>query len=288
MKTIINNFLKFVKKPNDEQFDLTTKGKLKLTSTLFLAELLATSILLPLIYAIDKVFPLKTDAYDPSFTLIFTFIAVVLIIPFIEELIFRYILRYKGIVSSLASREGWDKRFPIITYISAIAFGLVHIFNYTNSDLFFYLLAPIIISSQLIGGFIMAYIRVRINFIWGFYYHATWNLIFAIILPSVMFYIHPEVLKEETANYNIEIVEKPFYKNSDGLAIQLENVNNKIYKIESSQYTAQLLLDTLYGKKKYYVNDALIFIKFNSPNGISKDEFLKVLQKEYDIHKNTN
>ena len=53
------------------------------------------------------------------------------------------------------SRDYWDKVFPYLVYILSIAFGIFHVSNFDNSGTLFYVLAPILILSQLIGGFVL-------------------------------------------------------------------------------------------------------------------------------------
>jgi hypothetical protein len=43
------------------------------------------------------------------------------------------------------------------------------------------------------------------------------------------------------------------------------------------------LIDYIYGKEKFRTDEGLIDIDFESEKGISKEEFLKILQKKYDV-----
>jgi hypothetical protein len=52
------------------------------------------------------------------------------------------------------------------------------------------------------------------------------------------------------------------------------------------QYSFQHFLDSLYQGNKYQINDAFIKMKFNSQKGVTKEEFVKILKKEYDIESN--
>lgn len=69
----------------------------------------------------------------------------------------------------IISRGFWDRIFPYLVYCLALIFGLLHVTNYANSDLLFYVFAPLLVISQLIGGFVMSYLRVRLNFWWAVY-----------------------------------------------------------------------------------------------------------------------
>ena len=68
-----------------------------------------------------------------------------------------------------------------IVYFTAITFGLIHIFNYENIGNFWWL-TPILILPQLIGGFTLGYLRLKLGFVWGFFGHALYNCIFVIPL----------------------------------------------------------------------------------------------------------
>lgn len=187
-KSIPNDFFKFLRKPNDQQIHLSTKNRFSLIFKLLILELLFTLIIvLPINYLIDEFITIKTPSLDYHFNTIYAIILLmVLIAPFLEEIMFRSILRYHSFFAKKISREKWNRYFPFLVYAMSIAFGLVHASNYYNDSLFFYLLSPLILLSQLSGGFILSYIRVRINFYYGFIYHASWNLIAALIIPSIL------------------------------------------------------------------------------------------------------
>jgi membrane protease YdiL (CAAX protease family) len=113
------------------------------------------------------------------------FISIVILIPFIEELIFRYFLRYERLRIWRISLYQWNKIFPILVYIFVICFGLIHITNFSNNSKWFYVLSPLIVISQLLSGIIITYIRVRLNFMSGVFYHWIWNFTFVIAIPEI-------------------------------------------------------------------------------------------------------
>lgn len=165
-------------------------------------------------------------------------------------------------------------------YFTSIIFGFVHLSNYENESKAFYILAPIIIASQMIGGFILAFIRVRFNLYWSMLYHFLWNLfilIFVVLVYSLSDY------NEKTENYSISFSSKSYYEKEKGRSIKVDSTNGKIYKIDISQYSFQHALDTLYQKDKYYIDDSFIELKFHSEKGVTKEEFLEILRKEHDI-----
>lgn len=285
IKNTLTDLLHFLKKPNDKQVNLSAKQKIKFLLILLFAELLITFvIILPLDSGINELILIKTDKFDyKTDTFSSTFLFFVLIIPFLEEVFFRYFLRYKGIKSRIISRKNWDVIFPYLVYLFTVSFGFIHVSNYLNTDIVFYLISPLLIFSQLFGGLIITYIRVRSNFLMGIYYHCIWNFIFAIAIP-VLEYQFSKPYTEKTEKYNISIIEKPFFNKEEEQTIKIDSMKNIIKKIEVKQYSLQSVLDTLSNKNKYYVDDILIDLSYNSKNGISKEEFIKILRKEYEIN----
>lgn len=113
----------------------------------------------------------------------------VLLIPFIEELIFRGPLRYErnplmGIANWFASSQAdkdrqhawWDRNYKWIFYGTAAIFALVHLTNFEYTPLLL-LLSPVLVGAQFIVGLLVGWLRVRFRFLWGFLLHALHNFI---------------------------------------------------------------------------------------------------------------
>src|SRR5699024_5108010 len=86
------------------------------------------------------------------------FFLTVIIIPFIEEIIFRLFLRFRRnyflqiIISLFPQTKNpvsifWNKKFGYIFYLSAIVFAFIHITNYDSNDNIIYLI-PILVLPQ--------------------------------------------------------------------------------------------------------------------------------------------
>ena len=148
----------------------------------------------------------KLDLHKKSITSAI-FIAVVLA-PVFEEIGFRLILRRNFPIKYIFSQKLWDKIFPFLVYASSVIFGFVHLTNYTNDGFWFYVFSPIIIASQLIGGFVIVFIRVRYNFFYGMLYHSLWNA--SLIFPLIFINNFSSSYQEKTEKYSIEISEKYF------------------------------------------------------------------------------
>ena len=285
VKTIILDLFKFIRKPEDSQIKLNLKNKFCFILILLILELTITYlIILPVIDAIDEILKIEEERINYSFeTFRAQIFLYILLVPLVEELIFRYILRYKKIYKRFLSKEKWYKIFPILVYFLAISFGLFHLTNYTNNSSLFYILAPVIVLSQLFGSFIITFIRVRLNFFSGVVYHWIWNFIAVIIIPLIYFSLDKPI-KESNNTYSIAIEEKLFFEKNKPQYIKIDSSNGKILKIDAQQYSIQHILDTIYAKGKYNVEDEIINIKFNSKkNGISKEDLLQALQKDYNI-----
>ena len=279
----ISALLQFIKKPDNVQIEFSSKRKFHFISNLLIIEIIFFLVLvLPLNYLAEKFITLKpSDAFE-NLTWFQAVFLMVIFAPLSEEFIFRYALRYKKLFSHLINREKWNRIFPFLVYISSIIFGFVHLDNYVNDSWKFYALSPFIVASQLSGGLILSYIRVRLNIFYNMLYHALWNLLFGISIPCIML-LFTSPFAEKTQDYDIRIEQKAFINDNEPVLSETKIVDDRIYSIETRQYSLQSLLDHLYRKDQFTTDEGLMNIHFKSEKGISKDEFLKILQKEYEI-----
>lgn len=74
-------------------------------------------------------------------------------------------------------RQKWSRNFGWVYYISAMLFGLMHIFNVAGLDLTVLSLAPIITFQQITLGFFNGYVRMRYGFAQAIAQHALFNLV---------------------------------------------------------------------------------------------------------------
>lgn len=285
IKEISIDFINFIKHPKDFQFQLKFKDKIKFILVLLLFEVLFTiTIIIPVYFIVNKIEKIKYQRIDYTETLLSSLFLFVIIIPLFEELIFRYFLRYKGLKTKILSRKTWDKIFPFLVYFMSVSFGLIHIFNYNNQNfvLILIILSPFIVLSQIFGGFILTYTRVRINFLWGVILHSIWNFLVIILIPL----LGSQLIKpyeEVNESYKIKITEKPFYDTNSEQFMLIDSSLGSIKKIKIKQYSIQHLLDTLFNKNTYYVDDVLINLEFTTNDEIDKKEFVEILKKKYDI-----
>ncbi|KEY20324.1 CPBP family intramembrane glutamic endopeptidase [Kaistella antarctica] len=281
-KNVLGDFYKFLLKPNDHQLQLKLKDKFRLILILMGFEILVTLVvILPLLYLIDFLSPLKQDRIDYSETFVYLLVLFVFVVPLIEEVIFRLFLSYRR-VNLVISKESWTKLFPYLVYIPTLIFGFLHLGNFNNDNALFYILSPLVILSQLFGGLVISFIRVRLNFFYSTFYHFIWNFLFAIAVPFLL----SVVLKpytEQTSQYKIVIEELPFFVENEEQTFNIDSTQSRISSVQLRQYSVQHLLDSLYSKDKYFVDDVLINLDFKSTRGLKKEEFLEILKKEYKI-----
>jgi membrane protease YdiL (CAAX protease family) len=76
----------------------------------------------------------------------------------------------------------WESRFGWAFYGSAVAFGLIHIFNYGFGPVGVdeVLLAPLLIAPQMGGALVLGYVRVRLGFWNAVANHAAFNAVMTI------------------------------------------------------------------------------------------------------------
>jgi membrane protease YdiL (CAAX protease family) len=282
MKLFIE-LIKFLQHPKDEQYEISFRQKLRIFGILLLFEIaILCFIVYPIYEFVNYITPLREATVLEDYTLITSILMLVLLVPLIEEFFFRCILRYSGLVAIIVSRESWDKIFPYLVYILSLSFGIVHASNYDNNDTIYYIFIPFLFLSQITGGLIISFIRVKLNFWWGVLFHSSWNLLFVILFPLI-FSLFDKPFIQEDNRYSLVIEEVPFFKSNNPKILQIKNQNDTIYLISVKQQSFQSVLDTLYGKGSYYTDPILINLSLESEKGILKNELLNVIKDEYDI-----
>lgn len=278
MKQILLDFWQFIKHPKD--FRDTSSNKWKVFFTLFVFELILLSVYLPATALLNKYIVLE-QSLDLSSSAVGSLFLFVLFIPFIEEVVFRLGLRRKHITASVFSEKEWHHWFPFFVYSSTIIFGFIHLTNYANTQWIFFALAPFIVLTQLVGGFIMVYLRVRFNFWMGYLYHASWNFTMIFIVGLVLMeFTVPVHLK--TDKYELQIQEKQFsgFMGSKEITTQRDTLDN-IMLIKSEGYTMIGLLNVICPKDSIYIGKpVLVDFNFTAEKGISKDSLLMILENE--------
>lgn len=162
LRLYVSDFLLFLKSPAQRPDE--TASPISRGSRFWMAYVtklcIAIVISLPLIYLADKLL-LRLHLKDGFAGLDNLFVAIILMViiaPVLEDMLFRYPLRFIK-----------PRFLKLAVYISSVLFGLLHMTNYENNQWLFYVLTPIIVSSQSLGGFVLAYLRLREGLLWSMF-----------------------------------------------------------------------------------------------------------------------
>lgn len=323
IKETFIDFLAFLKHPSEQPDPIqTNQQKAKRLFSLLIIDILVIVILMPIMYVLEKfglvdfknhqLAKLMNESPIPIILLV-----LVVIIPFIEELIFRLYLRFKYnyvaqsilLLSTLAGARNkakieiclknfWSKNFKTIFYLSAIIFGCVHIFNYDYS-LTILLLTPILIASQFIIGLFLGYLRIKYNLVLGYFMHAIHNAVILIIpLIFIMgssenhkfqtfdYFIKSEKLNIKNNDYSIKIEESKVYTGDIISTYSIDSLNFNSTSIKS-MFAFLLDKEEMFIESNYNQTlDKKINISFKNytkENGHNKEIILKHLMQVYDF-----
>lgn len=195
MEKIITDFFGFIKTPTDQKIvESDSKKKIHFFLTIFIIDLVisASLILIIELFASLGVVNNATNEIEvlmQQYSEIAILISIVIVVPIIEELIFRSQIRFEdNFIIRLKSkkviknelRRKWDKYYTIIFYIPVILFTLFHIANYdsgTNSAISL----TILVLPILFLGVLFGYIRVRVSLLASILYHIFHNLLAVLI-----------------------------------------------------------------------------------------------------------
>lgn len=277
MKQHVLDFFLYLKNPKDEKYNGNdSKYKWKVFFSLFIAQLIFILFYLPILVWINEKLD-ANEAYDFDFSLLKQFLLLILLIPLVEEFVFRYFLRRKKLTSLLFKKAIWHKYYKWFFYSSVIAFGLIHITNYKIDSLWIVVFAPLMVLSQIIGGAIMSYLRVRFNFLMGFSYHALWN--FLLIFGSyISNHTENKEFQVKHKDYELTIKQSTLY-NINQKTILFSAGLDSIQQLETNNYPLAdiiSLFDTANLKYKPLIKNIDILLE----KGIPNDTLISILIKE--------
>ncbi|MEI7502631.1 MAG: CPBP family intramembrane glutamic endopeptidase [Paludibacter sp.] len=214
-----------------------------------------------------KILALLKSLSFSSIVLIF-----IVLIPVLEELIFRLYLRYKHNILARffifgfiitgrnnkikieeAFKRFWFKQYKYIFYFSAIIFGFVHVFNY-DYNIKMLLLFPLLTAPQIVMGVFLGYMRVRFNIFQSIILHSLHNAIF--VIPALFFMNSMDNIYEINKDYSIKIFESSD-KTKEG---------KSIFSGDTLSFTNIDLKSVL----SYALEKDAIFIKTNDNEKITK------------------
>ncbi len=231
IKDTLKDLLKFLKAPTEKQDLVQSKPhKAKRLFFLLLIDIPLMSLLTILVGAFSKWGWVNVENHKMAMLLellpIWMVLALsIIIIPFIEEIIFRLFLKFKRnyllqVIIFILNGKGnnikngiinfWNKKYSWIFYSPAILFAFIHITNYDLTSASIYLL-PILVLPQFILALFIGYLRVRYNFMLGYLMHVLHNAFFITI---ALVTITPSIPKLNTENneYSLKIEEVAMVK----------------------------------------------------------------------------
>ncbi|QNL47831.1 CPBP family intramembrane metalloprotease [Olivibacter sp. SDN3] len=280
----------FIKQPAEYlQERLTAKDKVRIFLVAISYKALFTGMVLFIIYLVDR-YLLVLRGPLLSMQLWVILLYAVIIAPLFEELVFRLPLRYdrnwlwRKIEGwfRLKPRIFWAKNYRYILYTFVAVFGLIHLSNYSNEEFLFYLMAPLIVGSQLFGGLLLSYTRLKLGFWWGVAQHGCWNGM--IIMLSLLLFHNKEVLQINREDLALSIHELGYLDRSEQVFRVSQLENGTINGIELKNSSLQQIIDSLYADNHLAVlNDTWLNLKLKAPKGIDRAVLLDVLKKQYRI-----
>ena len=277
MKKILSEVIAFVRFPNDERIDnWSLRKNLKYLFSIFVFELALNVLLVfPILYFLNKIEPLivEEEIDYKNNTLLGTLIITGVLVPIVEEFIFRYLLRYNKVFSFFVNRGKWNMYFKYLVYLSILIFGFIHSSNYSNESVLFYLFLPVIVATQLIGGVFLTFLRVRFNMLTSISSHILWNVSLTLLPLLIVFFEKPYFKSLEDYSVQIEYVN---YNKKDNQVFEIDSLGSKIYNIDIKEYSINHILDSLNGYKRNK-EDYLINIKLSSKKGVSLKDVESVL-----------
>jgi len=190
---------RFIKKPVELSEDKASlQLKIGTCGALFLIQIPPLLVLMALVGGLEQLGLWDEDMHSlqkifQEMEPVLIFFFAVIMVPLLEEVMFRLILRFRsnflilwsihiGVALHLGqkrsllktARKVWDKFYGWVFYLMTMAFGLMHIMNFEPS-LNIYLLAPILVAPQILIGINLGYLRVRFGLIWSILFHAFYN-----------------------------------------------------------------------------------------------------------------
>lgn len=289
MKELFKNIFNWIRKPDENILDLCLTEKLILLLKILLLDIIIVIPITGIIYLIHyNIVKLKQPLIDIQ--PFFLFLLVVLVAPLIEEFIFRFPLKYRrNYIIHLLNwatkqwfKKRWDSIFKYFLYLLIIAFGLIHLPNFDNKELIFYVLSPIIISGQLIGGIALSYIRIKLGFIWSIILHSGFNLF--IVLISIIFYHNQSIINISSDDLTIQLTELAYIDKKEAY-FDFNAENDLVYSIEGNDISLFRLIYYLEEDEPKPYDNTWIDVNIESKNGITKKELLEHLKGQIKFDK---
>lgn len=204
MRNTILNLRQFFIKPSDTKISEGFMQMLKTFLHIFIIDIILMLVFIMIFQKLQQFELINVDSHSinkmfSKYSLVKFFATVVIIIPFIEEIIFRYHLNFSKnfyfiqpllLISLILGKDVrniveqklkqfWQRYFVIIFYASTLIFAILHMSNYTISFKLL-LFSPLLVMPQFIVGFFCGYLRVKFNLLTGYFLHMFHNAFFVL------------------------------------------------------------------------------------------------------------
>ena len=257
---IYSDLFHFLKNPDEDKSDLTLKDKWRIIFLILLLDFAIAFSSIIIINLFEEYKILKLDYVDIFIDKSFLFILILagIIIPIFEEFIFRFPLTYQRnyffrAIFFLFKTKGkivWNKYYKFIFYSFALIFALIHLTNYNNNSLEFFLLTPFIVLSQFVGGLTLGYTRLKLGLIWSILQHSLFNSI--IFTTGFLFFNVEPLINIENNDYYLKI-EHYQIKKDDKLVSKFYRTNEKIDSVKVINADIKSVLQEI------NLNDSIVF-----------------------------
>lgn len=274
----------WLKNPVEERLELGFSAKLGKFVQVFLMDILVSSVVIGTVLGIHFYIQRLETPLEP-FDLMELLLLSIVIAPIFEELIFRFMLIYKRnyplrLINKLTKgkvKRNWGKIFKIQVYVMAVLFGFVHLFNYSNLGTLLLLFSPIIIGGQLIGGFLISYLRVKLGFLWAVASHMLFNGIITIVF--VLIFHNGVITQVSQDNLELEVVGLQYVESEDS-TLETKIEGDKIFSIQANDYGLQEILNEIGEEDEIVYDNSWVDFEFTSEEGIASDKLIDLLDDE--------
>lgn len=214
----------------------------------------------------------KIEQLFHTSTIPFIILFGVIIMPIIEEILFRLPLHYpanffrwiilapialggkeKKIRTEAFLKSIWIRYYSWIFYFTAAIFAGLHLANFNSTDIP-YAFCLILVFPQFMFGIFAAYLRVRFGFWWGYSLHVLHNGLI-LIVPLLMMGEAKEKLNIKSDSFELQISEPQFvhessaYFGTDSICYQATPIKTIIANILDVEESSLASKSASYFKK---------------------------------------
>lgn len=284
MRAFVKNIYSWIIHPDESGLNIDIREKMLLLGKMLLLDILFS---LPIVLLMEVIHYnlFKIDEIEIDEGLGFIFIMFVIVGPFFEELIFRMPLKYKRnylvkMINEFTNDwiyNRWPHIFKYFLYIMIVLFGLIHLTNYNNNEPIFYLLSPVIVGSQLLGGIMLSYCRIKLGFWWAVLQHGLFNLF--VTLVSLLFFHNSTLVSKSSERTNLEITEL-MYIDKETSCYSWTKKDSLIYSIDAVNISLYQFMDSLQSEGPKPYDNTWINGTFVSKDGSTKSEIIEIIKAQ--------